>query len=234
MKKTFIVLALAFLSLGLRAQQVDSVCLVDWSSIARLVKTRPDSVRNLNARLARQEPDSTLTMALCVLAFYGQTYLPQFGQLDLLESTVNDSIKKGRVEGAYNIASKAVRAWPLSLAANKCMATVIYVMLQDPVYSARVTEGNLRYYVHMISRLVKIIAATGDGSAESPYAVTSVADEYVFCNLWLRASVSQQILVRGKVPCDRLMLINKQGDYTRDYVDFDITRVMEIERQMFQ
>lgn len=232
MKKVYLLLVLALLPLALWAEPADSVCRVDWGSIARLAQTRPDSIRTLSERMARREPDTTLAMSDCVLAFYGQTYFPQFERLELLEAAVSDSLNKGRVDGAFRLADKAVKEWPLSLTANKCMAKIIYVMLQDPAYSARVTEGNLRYYFHMFSRLLKVIAATGDGSADRPYAVTSVADEYAFCSLWLRAAVKMQVLLKEKVPRDRLMLQNIKGSYTRDYVDFDITRVLEIERQM--
>ena len=86
-------------------------------------------------------------------------------------------------------------------------------------------------------RLYNTIASTGRGTAEEPFSVTSVGDEYSFINYYLDIwKIKGQSLVnvgKNKVPCDVIHLNEKSEYWEEPDIYFEISRVLQLERQAF-
>ena len=73
---------------------------------------------------------------------------------------------------------------------------------------------------------------TGDGSKEHPFSVTSVGDEYNLLQFFFGIfKVNGQSVVGT---CDRLVLGETNKNYSSPDIYFDVKRVFEIEKSMFE
>ena len=76
------------------------------------------------------------------------------------------------------------------------------------------------------------IATTGDGSKEHPFYVTSVSDEYMFMRYYLDLwEISKQYATDN---CDIIELKETSKYYSQKLIYFEITRVMERWKSMFE
>ena len=86
-------------------------------------------------------------------------------------------------------------------------------------------------------RLYNTIASTGRGTADEPFSVTCVGDEYSFINYYLNVwKIKGQSLVNiglDRMPCDIIHLGEKSEYWEEPDIYFDITRVLQLERQAF-
>ena len=81
-------------------------------------------------------------------------------------------------------------------------------------------------------RIFNTIAMTGDGSHNAPFYVTKVSDEYCFMryylNLWKYKGQA------ATACCDIIALDESSSYYDQPTIHFEITRVYELERMMFE
>jgi len=107
----------------------------------------------------------------------------------------------------------------------------LLAMSKDPLKWPDVTEQDAKHYFNLTFRIYNTIAMTGDGSAEHPFCVTKVSDEYnfmrVYLNLW---KYSSQALIGN---CDVFTLEESSEYYLQPKIYFDVTRVLEIEMMRF-
>ena len=80
-------------------------------------------------------------------------------------------------------------------------------------------------------RIFNTIAATGYGSEEHPFCITSVADEYVFMRNYLEIyRIKQQTLVGV---CDVFILEETSQYYSEQKIYFDATLPLERLKDLF-
>lgn len=81
-------------------------------------------------------------------------------------------------------------------------------------------------------RIFNTIAMTGDGSAKHPFYVTKVSDEYCFMRFFL--DLWEYKMQAATSNCDVITLNKTSKYYDKSQIYFEITRVYELERMMFQ
>lgn len=234
-KKKLLLCLFALLPILASAQDNRVLTPVIWSQIEKTVKENPDSVKALVARLILPKLDTTLTMSQRVLAFYGQSYISRGGEaLDVMH--MNDSLRAG-TSGTLAMANKVLAKNPLNLEALMCKATVLFGMAKTNTADSTELKSQARHCMHVAMRLYNTIASTGRGTAEEPFSVTSVGDEYSFINYYLDIwKIKGQSLVnvgKNKVPCDIIHLNEKSEYWEEPDIYFEISRVLQIERQAF-
>lgn len=207
---------------------------VDWDSIAFVAKNNPDSIRGIVKALAAG-PDAALTLKEAALGFYGQSYLADNSKLFLLKSKADDFIRREQADSALSTLQEALDINPLDLGALETTSMLIFNIAKKQMHSSKTyTMDDFENYLGRLARMVMLVAATGDGSERHPFAVTSVNDEYVFMRHALRITISGQTTKAGMTPpCDELSVSKKSGVYGDDKIYFDITRVLQIEMEMF-
>lgn len=235
MKKALTLLLLVLTVSLLGAQERTApITKVDWKEIGILSTNHPDSIKTLIKRMLKKQIDTTLTYKELLTAYVGQTYLSKAGSADLLLMDYNDSVRNKNYDGALRTALQAVKIYPLSLEANMDVMDMILQQIKDSTKKSAYTVDDLRYYYHITMRIMNTIAASGDGSHKNPFAVISVGDEYVFMRDYLNIENGNQYLVGGTPPCDKLNVKEKSKYYKADEIYFDITRVTELEMEMFK
>jgi hypothetical protein len=111
---------------------------------------------------------------------------------------------------------------------------MISQQLEDSTKESSYTLEDARYYYHIMMRLMNTIAMSGDGSKENPFAVVSVADEYIFMENYLNIEAGNQYFLEGTPPCDMFDVKEKSKYYQADHIYFDITHVLELEKGTFK
>ena len=234
-RKKLLIFLFALLPVITQAQDERKLTPVNWGQIEKVAKAHPDSVKALVARLILPKLDTTLTMSQRVLAFYGQTYISRGGEaLDVMH--MNDSLRAG-ASGTLAMANKVLAKNPLNLEALMCKATVLFGMAKTNTADSTELKAQARYCMRVAMRLYNTIASTGRGTAEEPFSVTSVGDEYSFINYYLDIwKIKGQSLVnvgKNKVPCDIIHLNEKSEYWEEPDIYFEISRVLQLERQAF-
>jgi hypothetical protein len=235
MKKALILILLVFsASLSNSQDRTAPITKVDWKEIGKFSRSHPDSIKVLITRMLRKQIDTTLSYRERLTAYVGQTYLSKAGSADLLLMDYNDSVSNKNYDGALRTALQAVKIYPLSLEANTDVLKMILLQIKDSTRKSDYTVEDLRYYYRITMRIMNTIAASGDGSKENPFAVISVGDEYDFMRNYLNIENGNQYLVGGTTPCDKFDVKEKSKYYQADDIYFDITRVLEMEKEMFE
>ena len=107
----------------------------------------------------------------------------------------------------------------------------------NPDDSAKVAS-EARYCLRIMMQIYDVIGSTGDGTAENPFSVTSVSDEYNFLHYYLEIwKVTGQALImsgKNKVACDVLHLGEKSNYWDKPDIYFDVTRVLLLEEGTFK
>jgi tetratricopeptide (TPR) repeat protein len=204
---------------------------VDWTNIKQEATNHPQRIKDLVARLSADELDSTLTYPERILAFYGQSYLTQDKE-ELDVRTMQQHAKNKNFEECLACAKRILEINPLNIDALRQAGNAIYALSEDSVNCRGLTKDDAKPYFARAFRIYNTIATTGDGSAEHPFYVTKISDEYnfmrVYLNLW---KFSSQALVGN---CDVFTLSENSEYYLQPEIHFEITRVLEIEMMMFQ
>lgn len=234
-RKNLLLFLFALLSILAQAQEERPLTPVEWSQIEKIAKTHPDSIKALVARLTRPELDTTLSMNERVLAFYGQTYISRGGEaLDVMR--MNDSLRAGS-SGTLVMANKALAKNPLNLEALMGKASALFAKAKLNPSDSTELKSQARYCMRVAMRVYNTIASTGRGTADEPFSVTSVGDEYSFINYYLNVwKIKGQSLVNiglDRMPCDIIHLGEKSEYWEEPDIYFDITRVLQLERQAF-
>lgn len=201
---------------------------VDWTKVRHEVENRPDYVKGLVQRLAADTLDKSLSPADRILAFYGQSFLTNDKE-EPMRSTLYQQQNEGLLEECVATAKEMLAINPLNLDALITAGEVLYNMAEDSTGRYRVTVDEARPYLNRAMRLMNTIALTGDGSADHPFYVTKVSDEYCFMRYYL--DLWKYDSQYATSCCDVFELNEVSEYYIRPTISFEITRVYELERE---
>lgn len=231
MKKISFVFALLFFVATLsHAQTVRVTQPVDWGKVQKVAENDPQRIKGLVARLSANEPDTTMTLNECILAYFGQSFLTPMTEMDE-GRTLDKLLKDGKYEECLTEAKKLLKTNPVSLKAlSNALYSMMY-MLQDSTTHQGLSRDEARLYYSRMHRILNIIAATGDGTEERPFYITAVSDEYLFMRHYLEISKTKMQYLTEHF--DVFELDETSEYYKRPKIFFDITRVLEIEKKMF-
>ena len=201
---------------------------VNWDKIKAEVNANPQHVQQLVDILINVDADTTLTAEDKILAVYGRTYLNN-GRDMFMELDMSKARNEGKFDVAATLADKVLASNPLN---TNAIVSKIYhfrkLSTTEPDKSWMLSDS-LKVYSVRLSRILDTIFMTGDGSKEHPFSVTTVGDEYNFLYFFLGLlEVNSQMLIDK---CDRLVLGKTNDVYSSPEIYFDITRVLEIERE---
>ena len=201
---------------------------VNWDKIKAEVNVNPQHVQQLVDILINVDADTTLTAEDKILAVYGRTYLNN-GRDMFMELDMSTARNEGKFDVAATLADKVLASNPLN---TNAIVSKIYhfrtLSTTEPDKSWMLSDS-LKVYSVRLSRILDTIFMTGDGSKEHPFSVTTVGDEYNFLYFFLGLlEVNSQMLIDK---CDRLVLGKTNDVYSSPEIYFDITRVLEIERE---
>ena len=227
MRKLFAFMLL-LLPLAVSAQTDKTFMSVNWDKIKAEVNVNPQHVQQLVDILINVDADTILTAEDKILAVYGRTYLnngrDMFMELDMMTAR-----NEGKFDVAATLADKVLASNPLN---TDAIVSKIYYFRKlsttEPDKSWMLSDS-LKVYSVRLSRILDTFFMTGDGSKEHPFSVTTVGDEYNFLYFFLGLlEVNSQMLIDK---CDRLVLGKTNDVYSSPEIYFDITRVLEIERE---
>ena len=227
MRKLFAFMLL-LLPLAVSAQTDKTFMSVNWDKIKAEVNANPQHIQQLVDILINVDADTTLTAEDKILAVYGRTYLNN-GRDMFMELDMSKARNEGKFDVAATLADKVLASNPLN---TNAIVSKIYhfrkLSTTEPDKSWMLSDS-LKVYSVRLSRILDTIFMTGDGSKEHPFSVTTVGDEYNFLYFFLGLlEVNSQMLIDK---CDRLVLGKTNDVYSSPEIYFDITRVLEIERE---
>ena len=230
MKQTLIFILFILFPMCMTAQQERESLPVDWKAIGQEAKDNPDRIKELVTRLSAQKIDTTLTYQERILAFYGQSFLTNDFE-DRYRIDMDRLEKAGKHEECLATAQKMLEINPLNLNALITSAEMILTMQKDSTKQKNVAIEDAKLYVNRAMRILNTIAATGDGSEEHPFYVTKVSDEYCFMRYYL--DLWNYKMQAATMCCDVITLDGSSKYYDKPKIYFEITRVYELERMMF-
>ena len=183
---------------------------VDWEKIEKFARDEPEQAKEFIQRVVNsgwnETPRSNYVMAYCL-----QSYV----DFDCEENDLPIVRKPMDITAALT-----TRNW---------LAKYIEECPEDQKKSVH------NYLMSMEIALMELfltINATGDGSAKYPFVVVSVTDEYVFMSEFLKLpKPTSQALMRNN--CDKFTLPGTSEKYQSNEIYFEITRVLQKEREMF-
>ena len=230
MKHLYAIILMLLISTNIIAQERE-ILPVDWKQIKEEVNKNPQKVKDLVARLSATKLDTTLTYQDRILAFYGQSFLTN----DKEESLKNEMYKqkdKGLMKKSLETAKKILEINPLNLEALNHAGQILYAMASDSTSNSGITKEDAKSYFNRAMRIFNTIAMTGDGSSKHPFYVTKVSDEYCFMRFFL--DLWEYKMQAATSCCDVITLKGTSKYYNQPQIYFEITRVYELERMMFQ
>ena len=232
MKQLLTILTLIlFLPVYTHAQEESDFIPVDWKEIKKVAENDPQKINDLVARMAASEIDTTMTWNERILAYYGLSFLKPFSGFSEGRK-LNELFEEGKYEECLSGAKELLKENPLSLEALSNAGLSIGMMLEDSTHHHDVTEKEAKEYFTRMFIIFATIARTGDGTSERPFSVTMVSDEYMFMHYHLDIwEFESQYLTGNK--CDGFDLKEPSEEYPRKQIFFDVSRVLEIEREMF-
>ncbi|MBR5653435.1 MAG: DUF4919 domain-containing protein [Prevotella sp.] len=225
-----IIFACCMLALTTHAQIVRQIQPVDWKEVKKVADEDPQRIRDLVARMSADKIDTTMTWNERILAYYGQSYLTP--NTEMSEGVDQDKLmKEGKYEECLALSKETLKKNPVSLKALSNAVFAITRMLKDSTnhYDVTVEEGQI--FFNRMSRIFNTIAITGVGTEKLPFSVTSVSDEYLFMRYYLDIWEIERQSFTGKF--DVFDLKETSQYYNEKKIYFDITRVMEIEKTLF-
>ena len=231
MKQILVVLISFFLAISTNAQEESEIIPVNWKEVKEVAEKDPQRIKELVSRMASSEIDTTMTWNERILAYYGQSYLTPFAEFTKGRN-LDELFEEGKYEECLSGAKELLKENPLSLEALSNAGLAISMMLEDSTHHYDVTEKEAKEYFTRMFIIFATIARTGDGTSERPFSVTMVSDEYMFMHYHLDIwEFESQYLTSNK--CDGFDLKEPSEEYPRKKIFFDVSRVMEIEREMF-
>ena len=225
-----LLITILLLPVTLSAQKEREIIPVNWKEIKEVAAKEPQRIKNLVLRLSADTPDTTLTPNERILAYYGQSYLTPDTEMEEGRK-LDDLMNQGKYEECLAEAKELLKKNPVSLKAlSNATFSVVGILkgTENPDENRR-KEGQV--YFKRMDAIFRTIASTGDGSEKRPFSVNAVSDEYLFMryhlNLW---QIGTQTL---EGTCDVFDLNQKSEYYTSPKIYFDVTRVLEIESDLF-
>ena len=225
-----LLVAVLLLPTALYAQKEREIIPVNWKEIKEVAVKEPQKIKELVARLSADEADTTMTKNERILAYYGQSYLTPNTELNEGHD-LDELMNQGKFEECLAGAKELLKKNPVSLKAlsNATFSIVSILKNTENPDENRRKEGQV--YFNRMYVIFSTIATTGDGSEKNPFSVNAVSDEYLFMRYYLNIwQIGKQVL-EGK--CDVFDLNQKSEYYTIPKIYFDVTRVLEIETDLF-
>jgi hypothetical protein len=223
---------LLMLPVAVNAQDEDrEIIPVNWKEVKDVADKDPDKIRGLVARMSASKLDTTMTWNERILAYYGQSFLTPFTESDEgrnLDVLMGD----GKYEECLEGAREQLKKNPVSLKALFNAAFAIAYILKDTTAQHCVSRNEGQVYYYRMQRIFNTIAITGDGTEEQPFYVTAVSDEYLFMHYYLEIWEFERQFMTSH--CDGFDLKESSDYYSRPQLFFEITRVLEIERDRYQ
>ena len=184
---------------------------VDWIQIEKFAREEPERAKELIQRVTKsglkEVPRSDYVMAYCLQSYFE------------FECNEND----------LPITKK-----PMDITAALMTRNWLRKYIEDcPEDQKKSVHDYIISMSFALLQMYKSIYATGDGSAEHPFVVVSVPDEYAFMREYLDLPKhTSQALLRNN--CDMFTLPGTSEMYQSDKIYFEITRVLQKEREMFE
>lgn len=137
-----------------------------------------------------------------MILYYGYAYRDSYGQMPATEIKINQLLQQSKTEDAFDLCEKTLEQAPASphilmLAANLAQKL-----------GTRSSKEIDSYYARFFTCL-SAMHWLGNGSAEMPFIVVNVSDEYAFLYsiLKIQGIESQELIHREDgTPCDRIVL----------------------------
>ncbi len=219
-----------FLPVYTHAQKERIIIPVDWKEIKKVAENNPQQINDLVARMATSEIDTTMTWNERIMAYYGQSYVTPMTELSE-GMTLDKLLKDGKYEECLSGAKELLKKNPVSLKALSNALYAMMYMLKDSTNHHSISRDEARTYYNRMHRILNTIAVTGDGTEERPFYVTAVSDEYLFMRHYLEIGKTKMQYLTDHF--DVFELEETSDYYTRPKLYFDITRTLEIEKEMF-
>lgn len=202
---------------------------INWSEIEKTTKEKPEYVKSLVARLSAARLDTTLTWDERRLAVYGQSILSE-SEEEILADKASDAYREENYNEAIEISKKALEINPVNVTVLNICKNAIAQLVKSGDSTYDIAEGQIYHNREM--RIYNTIATTGDGSAESPFYVTCVSEEYCFMRYYLDLwKWSQQSLVGM---CDVFTLTETSDYYSDETIYFDTSRSLMLLQKKYE
>ena len=203
------------------AQQKKEFIPVDWEFIKKEATENPERIKELVARFSAKRIEKPLTDMEKILAFYGQSCLTNDSDTDPQVFEMYELRKAGKQEECLALTRKMLEINPLNLDALTTASNILFSLAKD---STSLNEAN--DYLLRSRFIFWTMLLTGDGSAEHPFYVTKISDEYNFMRHYLNIWKIKMQEYDGK--CDIITLDGSSFRYDRPQIYFDVTRVREV------
>ena len=221
MKTKIILATLLMLALSMTAQPKKEFFPVDWDFVKKEATENPERIKELVERFSAKKKGKPLTDEEKILAFYGQSYLTNDREDELYMFEMYELRKAGKKEECLALTRKMLEINPLNLDALTTASNILFSLAKD---STSLNEAS--DYLFRSRCIFWTILMTGDGSAEHPFDVTKISDEYNFMRHYLNIWKIKMQEFDGK--CDIITLDGSSMRYNRPTIYFDVTRVREI------
>lgn len=235
MKKLISLLIVLMGAVSAHAQNAGGMVKVDWKEIKALASENPDSISLLVKRMTSLDDIASLTLEEAALAFYGQSFLSDGNEEPLIMQLYLERAKN-TPEKVRAIVEEALELNPLNLEANimklRMVTTDVNVSGGD-----KSKERQSLLYNGIVSKILNVIASTGDGTEQKPFYVTRINDEYMLMEYYLgldrKKRISQSLEHKGDHSYDCFDLREKSEKYDRLQIYFEINRALETEKKAF-
>lgn len=203
------------------AQQKKEFIPVDWGFVKKEATENPERIKELVARFSAKKRGKALTDEEKILAFYGQSCLTNDSDTDPQVFEMYELRKAGKQEECLALTRKMLEINPLNLDALTTASSILFSLAKD---STSLNEAN--DYLLRSRSIFWTMLLTGDGSAEHPFHVTKISDEYNFMRHYLNIWKIKMQELSGN--CDIITLDGSSSLYDRPQIYFDVTRVREL------
>lgn len=229
--KLFVFAFFLLMPASIQAQGEREIIPVDWKEVQKVAEENPQQIKQLVARLSANEIDTTMTWKERILAYYGQSYLTPKTEIEA-GLDLDKLLRENKYEECLAGAKELLKKNPVSL---KALSNAIYATMylyRDSTKQGVISRDEARAHYQRMHRILNTIAKTGDGTEEKPFYVTAVSDEYLFMRHYLEIQNRGKQYMTEKFDVFELEETSKY--YSRPRLYFEITRVLEIEKSLFE
>ena len=229
--KLFVFAFFLLMPASIQAQGEREIIPVDWKEVQKVAEENPQQIKQLVARLSANEIDTTMTWKERILAYYGQSYLTPKTEIEA-GLDLDKLLRENKYEECLAGAKELLKKNPVSL---KALSNAIYATMylwRDSTKQGVISRDEARAHYQRMHRILNTIAKTGEGTEEKPFYVTAVSDEYLFMRHYLEIQNRGKQYMTEKFDVFELEETSKY--YSRPKLYFEITRVLEIEKSLFE
>lgn len=229
--KLFVFAFFLLMPASIQAQGEREIIPVDWKEVQKVAEENPQQIKQLVSRLSANEIDTTMTWKERILAYYGQSYLTPKTEIEA-GLDLDKLLRENKYEECLAGAKELLKKNPVSL---KALSNAIYATMylyRDSTKQGVISRDEARAHYQRMHRILNTIAKTGEGTEEKPFYVTAVSDEYLFMRHYLEIQNRGKQYMTEKFDVFELEETSKY--YSRPKLYFEITRVLEIEKSLFE